>query len=278
MQKPIYSCIWYNHQATEAADFYTKLFPNSHILQQNPMVSSFELMGTKFMGLNGGPRYKPTPAVSYYVYCGSEQEIERLYAALLVGGNAVMPLGEYDWSKKYAWLCDKFGVYWQLDIQAIEAPQKIVPTLLFANDKFPKLKEAVYQYVQIFDNSSVKIESPYPAHFNFPEERLLFCQYQLGSILFNAISSHNAHDFDFSPGNSFVVECDTQEEIDYYWENLGKNGRYDQCGWLADQYGVSWQIVPSILPKLMSDPAKSKNVVQAFMKMQKFDIQTLVDA
>ena len=75
-----------------------------------------------------------------------------------------------------------------------------------------------------------------------------------------------------------MIECDDQQEIDHFWKELGKNGRYDMCGWLADEYGVSWQIVPSILSKLMSDPEKGPRVIQAFLKMQKFDIQTLQNA
>ena len=82
--------------------------------------------------------------------------------------------------------------------------------------------------------------------------------------------------FTFSEAISFVVDCETQEEIDYYWDKLtADGGRESMCGWLQDKYGVSWQIVPSILPKLLSDPAKSQKVVQAFMKMKKFDIAVL---
>ena len=84
--------------------------------------------------------------------------------------------------------------------------------------------------------------------------------------------------YQFSPANSYVVTCDTQEEIDHFWENLGSEGKYNQCGWLDDKFGVSWQIVPSILGKLMSNPEKSPRVVQAFMQMTKFDIQQLLDA
>jgi predicted 3-demethylubiquinone-9 3-methyltransferase (glyoxalase superfamily) len=82
----------------------------------------------------------------------------------------------------------------------------------------------------------------------------------------------------FSPATSFVIECETQDEIDHYWENLGKGGVYNQCGWLDDKFGVSWQIVPKILGKLMSNPEKSPRVIEAFLKMKKFDIETLINA
>ena len=84
--------------------------------------------------------------------------------------------------------------------------------------------------------------------------------------------------YKFSPGTSFVVECETQEEIDYYWEKLGQGGVYSQCGWLDDKFGLSWQIVPTILPALLSDPKRAPNVINAYMKMTKFDIEALKKA
>ncbi len=84
--------------------------------------------------------------------------------------------------------------------------------------------------------------------------------------------------YQFSPANSYVVSCETQEEIDYYWDQLGEDGSYNQCGWLDDKFGVSWQVVPKILGKLMADPEKRERVTAAFMQMKKFDIEKLMNA
>jgi predicted 3-demethylubiquinone-9 3-methyltransferase (glyoxalase superfamily) len=85
--------------------------------------------------------------------------------------------------------------------------------------------------------------------------------------------------FVFNEAVSFVLDCETQEEIDHYWEKLTANGGSEgQCGWLKDQFGVSWQIVPTILPKLLSDPSKAQKVLQAYMQMKKFDIEKLQNA
>lgn len=84
--------------------------------------------------------------------------------------------------------------------------------------------------------------------------------------------------FHFNEATSFVVECETQEEIDHYWNKLTAGGQESMCGWLKDKYGLSWQIVPAVLGKLMADPEKGPRVIQAFMKMKKFDIQTLLNA
>ncbi len=140
MDKQIFTCLWFDGKAKEAADFYCSIFKSSKLVSANPMVVIFELNKTKFMGLNGGPQHK------------------------------------------------------------------------------------------------------------------------------------------FSPATSFVISCDTQNEIDYYWENLGQEGVYNKCGWLDDKYGVSWQIVPSILGELMNNPIKAPKVMYAFMQMTKFDIEALKNA
>jgi predicted 3-demethylubiquinone-9 3-methyltransferase (glyoxalase superfamily) len=140
MQNQIYPCLWFDGQAKAAAEFYCSIFSNSKITEENPMVLKWVLNDTQFMGLNGGPMYK------------------------------------------------------------------------------------------------------------------------------------------FSPANSYVIECETQEEIDNYWNKLGDGGIYNQCGWLDDKFGVSWQVVPKILGKLMADPEKVDSVVKAFMQMKKIDIATLQNA
>ena len=84
--------------------------------------------------------------------------------------------------------------------------------------------------------------------------------------------------YQFTPAISFVVTCDTQDEIDLYWEMLGNNGHYQPCGWLTDQFGVSWQVVPKVLPTLMNNPQRGTAVLQALLKMQKIDIAALENA
>ena len=140
MNNQIYPCLWFDGQAKAAADFYCSVFKNSKILSESPLVTMFELNGNKFMGLNGGPKFK------------------------------------------------------------------------------------------------------------------------------------------FDEAISFVVNCDTQNEIDYYWNKLTEGGEESMCGWLKDKFGISWQIVPAILGQLMSDPSRAERVINAFMKMRKFDIETLKNA
>lgn len=278
MKKQIYPCLWFDKNGGDAASYYCNLFQNSKMLDENPMVSTFELNGTKFMALNGGPTHKMNQAISFFVYCNGEEEINRLYEALAHEGKILMPLDKYDWSPRYAWVEDRFGVNWQLDVEDINNAQKVVPCLLFVNEKVTWVKEAMHYYTSIFQPSSVLMEYPYPESANLPEGMLLFAQFKIKDYIFNAMSGVGKHDFDFTPGNSFVVECDTQAEIDYFWEALGADGHYNMCGWLTDKFGVSWQIVPALLSKLMTDSERAPRVTQAFLKMQKFDIEALVNA
>jgi predicted 3-demethylubiquinone-9 3-methyltransferase (glyoxalase superfamily) len=119
---------------------------------------------------------------------------------------------------------------------------------------------------------------PYPPASNLPQGTILFTQFKLNDFIFNATSSNMKHNFDFTPANSFVVECETQQEIDHYWERLGEEGHYSMCGWLQDKFGVSWQIVPKVLGELMTDPERAPRVIKAFMQMKKFDIDALLKA
>jgi predicted 3-demethylubiquinone-9 3-methyltransferase (glyoxalase superfamily) len=125
-------------------------------------------------------------------------------------------------------------------------------------------RQAADFYCSIFKNSKITSENPIVVNIEINGTKLM---------LLNGNSDHV-----FSPSTSLVVECDTQEEIDHYWEKLGEGGTYSMCGWLDDKNGISWQIVPKVLGQLMADPARSQRVVNAFLKMQKFDIQTLLDA
>lgn len=137
---------------------------------------------------------------------------------------------------------------------------KLFPCLWFNG----QAKEAADFYSSIFKNSKIISENPMAVIFELNETKFM--------------ALNGGPHYQFSPANSYVVTCDTQEEIDHFWEKLGAGGIYNQCGWLDDKFGVSWQIVPSILGQLMSDPEKSPRVVQAFMQMTKFDIQQLLDA
>jgi predicted 3-demethylubiquinone-9 3-methyltransferase (glyoxalase superfamily) len=174
---------------------------------------------------------------------------------------------------------DKYGASWQLSFgRMADVGQKFSPTLMFTGENAGKAKEAVGFYTSVFKNSSVTGIAKYEAGEGDVEGRVKHAQFSLNDYVLMAMDSSFPHDFGFNEGISLVLECESQVEIDYYWEKLSAVPEAEQCGWLKDKYGVSWQIIPEILQKLVNDPKKGQAVVQAFMKMKKLDIQNLLEA
>jgi predicted 3-demethylubiquinone-9 3-methyltransferase (glyoxalase superfamily) len=149
---------------------------------------------------------------------------------------------------------------------------------MFTQAQAGKAKHAVEFYTSLFPASNIHAMVHYEPGDGDALENIKHASFSLGSTLFKAMDSSHAHQFTFSEGISLVVECDTQAEIDTYWKALTKNGEEQMCGWLKDQFGVSWQIVPAILGELMSNPKRSQRVANAFMQMKKMDIKKLMDA
>jgi predicted 3-demethylubiquinone-9 3-methyltransferase (glyoxalase superfamily) len=276
---PIYPCLWFNGNAKEAATFYSSVFPDTIITDESPFVVNFESSGQKFMCLNGGPEFPINPSISFFVVCETIEEVEQSYEQLKDGGFVLMPLDKYPWSEKYAWVQDQFGTSWQLSFGKMEdVGQKFSPTLMFTGTQQGRAEEAIQLYTSIFDSSSIRGIARYEAGEGDVEGTVKHAQFNLGQQVFMAMDSSLPHAFGFNEGVSLVVECDTQEEINTFWNRLSEKGSQGQCGWLKDRFGVSWQIVPSILSELMSDPERSQKVMEAFMKMKKFDIEKLLQA
>jgi predicted 3-demethylubiquinone-9 3-methyltransferase (glyoxalase superfamily) len=152
------------------------------------------------------------------------------------------------------------------------------------NDKLSlapsSLQEAIEYYTDIFDESKIEMMVPYSANDNDKENFIKHSRFCLDGQCFMAMDSSAPHKFGFNEAISFVVNCDTQEEIDYYWSNLSAVPEAEQCGWLKDKFGLSWQIVPSIMSEMMASGTEEqlKRVTECFLKMKKFDIAKLEEA
>ncbi len=279
MKNIIYPCLWFNGKAKEAAEFYCSVFDNSEIKNENQFAVSFESAGQKFLCINGGPEYTINPSISFYVIFNSENEINKTWEALSESGSVLMQFDKYPWSKKYGWVQDRFGVSWQLSFGNLEeVGQKFSPMLMFTGNQNGRAEEAIRFYTSVFSDSGIKGISRYEKGENDVEGNIKHAQFNLGKNIFMALESSLPHQFGFNEAVSFVVDCENQEEIDYYWDKLTEGGEEVQCGWLKDKFGVSWQIVPTILSELMSDPSRSERVVKAFLQMKKFEIDKLVNA
>lgn len=289
MQK-IVPFIWFDEQTEEAVQFYTALFQNTKIgnisrfgddvpgPKGKVMTAEFQLAGQEFMALNGGPQFLITPAISFFVSCQTPEEIDALWKGLSEGGSVLMELGQYPFSEKFGWTMDKFGVTWQLNL--IRVPQKINPFLLFVGEQHGKAEEAIHFYTSLFKNSSIGQIEHYGAGQEETEGTVMHARFTLNGQEFMAMESAREHHFTFNPAISFFVHCENQAEVDYFWEKLSAGGEKSQCGWLADKYGVSWQVVPTILGELMNDPdpVKASRVTQAMLHMTKLDIGLLKQA
>ena len=291
--------LWFDNSAEDAAKFYTFVFKNSKMGSTTKyneasanaagmkpgsiMTASFEIEGYNFTALNGGPVFKMNPSISFFYYSKDEKEIDELWKKLSDGGKFLMELDKYDWSKKYGWVVDKFGLSWQLMLIDNDIEQKIVPSLLFTGTKFGEANDAINYYVSTFKNAKVDNTFKYGSEV-LPDnpDALMYADFTVEGKKFAAMDGAGEHDFQFNEAISFVVNCDNQNELDNFWNKLSEGGdpNAQMCGWLKDKYGVSWQIVPSVLSKLLSDKdgKKSQRVMQAVLQMKKLDISVLEKA
>ncbi len=279
MSESIYPCLWFDGKARDAAAFYAATFPDARRLGGSPPTEMVRVATMKLMLLDGGPNYTVNPSISFFYNCGSEAEIDALWRALSNGGTVMMPLDAYPFAKRYGWVADAFGVSWQLILPSGPARQKAFPSLMFTRDQCGRAEEAMRFYTSVFKGSAIGTISRYGAgQAPDAEGTVSYGEFSLGGQWFTAMDSAHPHQFAFSEGNSLVVPCADQKEIDHVWDRLTEGGSESQCGWLKDKFGVSWQVVPAVLESLMADPARAPRVVEAFLKMKKFDIAALLKA
>ena len=279
--QPLSTCLWFDNNGEEAAKFYTQLFGGNVGAKAvyteasskqagrpvgSTMTVSFEMANLKVLALNGGPLFKFTQAFSFFVSCETEDEINKLWKALNDGGSTRMGLDKYPWAAKYGWTSDKFGVEWQLILSP--RTQKMAPAFLFTNQLFGKGQEAVDFYTSIFPNSKIETIAKDPQNGT-----VMHCAFTLNNQPYVLMEGSGVHNFTFNEAFSIIVNCDTQKEIDQYWEKLVQGGgSHGPCGWLKDRFGVSWQVNPTLIEKYASDPVKMAKAMTVVMKSSKLNI------
>jgi predicted 3-demethylubiquinone-9 3-methyltransferase (glyoxalase superfamily) len=289
---------WFDKGAKEAAEFYCSFFPDSKVtnvttLHNTPSgdvdTVSFELWGQNFLAISAGPLFKFNPAISFFVNFDPSREenarrkLDAIWERLSESGTALMPLDNYPFSNWYGWIEDKYGLSWQLILTDPEGDPRppIVPSLMFVGNVCGKAEEAINFYLSVFKNSKQGLIARYPKGMEPDKEgTVMFADFMLENQWFAAMDSAHEHQFNFNEAISFMVYCDTQEEIDDYWEKLSAVPEAEQCGWLKDRYGVSWQIVPTAMDEMMSKgtPEQIRRVTEAFLPMKKFDLAELQKA
>lgn len=279
MVHTIYPCLWFDGNAKEAADFYCSVFEDATVLEDTGMVVRWKVAGKIFMGLNGGPHFTMNPSVSFFVGCKDEDEIDNLWNKLSDNGIVFMPLDKYPWSEKYGWCQDRFGVNWQLLLgEAGDGSEKIVPSIMYTQHLSGKANQAIDYYTSVFSNSKITAISKYEEGEGDIVGHIKFSSFTINNQPFIIQESSGPHQFVLNEGISFVIPCDTQQEIDFFWNEFTKDGEESMCGWCKDKFGVSWQIVPSNIAKLMMHPENGQKAMQALMKMKKLIIEDLENA
>lgn len=279
MKTAIYPALWFNGKASEAAKYYCSVFDSSQIELESEFAVTFKAWDQKFLCINGGPEFVPNPSISFYVVFENKNDLDYAWEKLMEEGTVMMPLDQYDWSQRYGWLRDKYNISWQLTLGIIhEVGQKITPALMFTGAQNGNAEKAIEFYTSVVKNSAVGELFRYTASHDDTEGNIAHARFRLDNNIFMAMDSSYPHGFGFNEAISFVVECHTQEEIDYYWKKLSAFPDAEQCGWLKDQFGVSWQIIPAALNKMMANPKRAQKVAQALMKMKKPDLKELEEA
>jgi len=283
--------LWYDHEAGEAARLYTSVLRDSRItgtrtLDGTPSgrveVVTADLMGQEFSLMSAGPPFRFTPAVSFLVACVAKEEVDRLWEALSKGGKALMGLGAYPFSRRYGWVQDMYGLSWQLmQVSDLPVRQGITPTLMFTGKMAGRAEEAMDLYVSVFRDAKVGDIMRYgPGEEPDRDGTIKHGELKLEGQWFAAMDSARPHEFTFNEAISFVVHCRNQREVDHYWGRLTAVPEAEQCGWLKDRFGVSWQVVPTALDEMLmdKDARKVARVRDAFLKMKKLDIAALKKA
>jgi predicted 3-demethylubiquinone-9 3-methyltransferase (glyoxalase superfamily) len=290
--------LWFDKEAKEAAEFYTSLLPDSKVtntttLHDTPSgdcdLVSFTLANQPFMAISAGPFFTFNPSVSFMLNFDPSKDsdarvhLDELWEKLSEGGTALMPLDSYPFSKRYGWVQDRYGLSWQLILTnpAGEERPFIIPSLMFTGNNAGHAEAAMNFYCSVFKGSRRGTTARYPQGMEPDKEgTIMFADFSLPGTWLTAMDSAREHDFTFNEAISFLVPCQTQAEIDYYWDKLSADPQAEQCGWLKDQFGLSWQIWPTAMGEMMQNgtPEQMKRVTQAFLPMKKFDLATLEQA
>ncbi len=287
--------LWFDKEAKEAAEFYASVFPNSKVtnfitLRNTPSgdadLVSFELSEQPFMAISAGPLFKFNPSISFILNFdpsrdkNARKNLDAMWEKMSQGGTALMPLDKYPFSERYGWIQDKYGLTWQLILSNPDGEERpfIVPSLLFVKAVCGKAEEASNFYLSIFQDTKRGNIIRYPKGME-PEKEgtIMFSDFMINSQWVAAMDSARDHKFTFNEAISFLIPCDTQEEIDYFWGKLSADPKAEQCGWLKDKYGLSWQVWPAAMGEMMQNGTRGQidRITQAFLPMKKYDIAKL---
>lgn len=287
----IFPNFWFDQNAEEAGAFYASLFPGATSVVGARYPDELPEWQASFAGtaltvdvvidgyqitlFNAGDAFRPNPSLSLMLgfdpkrygddEAATRAHLDATWAALTDGGKVLMELGEYGFSKHYGWVEDRYGVSWQLLLTGAdsEAGPFVVPELLFSGDVQNKAREAADFYASLFTDGQVGFMAEYPEPTGPAEAgSVMFGEVRLANQWFAVMDSGSEPAHPFTCGGSLEVRCADQAEIDRLWHALSAVPEAEQCGWLADRFGVSWQIVPENMGELMERPGAYERMLE----------------
>jgi len=281
--------LWFDKEAIQAAEFYTSIFDDSAITYQSTIrdtpsgdsdIVAFTILGYDFMAISAGPVFTINPSISFHAKFRSVDEIDAVWDQLSAGGLVLMELGEYPFSKRYGWVQDKYGVSWQIVFDEVDYEHRIKPALMFTQEFCGKAEEAVSFYSTVFSDSRAQVLARYEKGEEPEREGTVkYAQLILDGQEFGVIESARSHDFKFNEAISFMVNCKDQAEIDYFWAKLSAVPEAEQCGWIKDKYGISWQIIPQNMGELIGkNPEKTTPMMLQMKKIVIADLEKAAES
>lgn len=283
MSQKIIPNIWCNQNADEAGEFYAGLLPHttSKVTARYPDVVAdwqaefagktltvdVDVDGFQLSLINAGDEFRPNPSISFMLNFdpvrfdgdrdAARASLDEVWAGLAEGGTVRMELGEYPFSPRYGWVEDRFGVNWQLILTNPEGESRpfLIPQLTFTESVDGKAREAAEFYASLFPDGEVGYIAVHPPESTHAQPgTVMFGEFELAGQCFSMMDGGPDHDFAFDCGISLEVRVADQDELDHYWNALTAVPEAEVCGWLADRYGLSWQIIPENMGELMSRP------------------------
>lgn len=290
MSQKIVPNIWFAGDAEEAGEFYAGIISGATAAVSaryptdvpdwqagfagEPLTVDLVVDGYLLTLINAGDEFRPNPSISLMLnfdplaFGGDADEARRrldeTWGGLADGGHVLLELGEYPFSPRYGWVEDRYGVSWQLLLTDPEGDPRpfLIPQLMFSGPVQGRAREAAAFYTTVFGDAEVGFIAEYPAQSGpaAPGD-VMFGEFRLAGQWFAMMDSAVEQDFTFTCGVSLEVRCADQTELDRIWDALTAVPEAEVCGWLADRFGVSWQVVPENMGELMERPGAYRRML-----------------
>jgi predicted 3-demethylubiquinone-9 3-methyltransferase (glyoxalase superfamily) len=276
----VYPCFCFEGNAQEALQFYVDAIPNSQILESQNLFPSASLNGCKLIGMDVEEEQMPDINFLISIKVKTQEQVNELYEILVEGGKEWVAPESDEFLEYHAYLSDRFGVDWALaqDANINECISVGLQQIFYNYESTDEVSDINAFHSAIFSGIETKEAQNKAVVDSEKDQKTTHIPFESGNN-WMGFSATNSFENKYVVGRlSYYIECDTQSEIDYFWEKLIIGGEEESLGCIKDKYGARWQIVPRNIERFMVDPLKISKVVMAMKGMRKFNIQALLEA